>query len=184
MNEQSAARPFVEILQDTVASPDLRIGDLTQWTRWLAIESDRFGRYGRVCTIASIELLSVDELTRWFGEEVALQAVDGLLKAAVRSIRESDMVALTGPGQVGLLLPETDEVQAIHALDRIDREFEAWLETWPVARSVLLSADAMQRATGWASTSDETGFADAVAAVMERRAAARQRIESAAAVLP
>jgi hypothetical protein len=183
VNELSADRPFFEILQDTVMSPDLRIGDPAQWARWLAIESDRFGRYGRVCTIVSIELLSVDELARWFGEEIAGQAVEGLLKAAVRSTRESDMIAHTGRGQIGLLLPETDEIQAIHAIDRIDREFEAWLESWPVSRSVLLPDSALQRAIGWASTSADVGFADALAAVAERRAMARQRIEASVGII-
>jgi hypothetical protein len=184
VNEQSSDRPFFEIMQDTVLSPDQRVGDMDQWNRWLAMEADRFGRYGRVCTIVSMELYAVDELARWFGEEIAQQAIDGLVMAALRSTRESDLLALTGRGRVGLILPETDEIQAIHAIDRIDREFESWLETWPVSRSVLLSDGALDRAAGWASTGDDTGFADALAAVEDRRSVARQRIEATVAAIP
>lgn len=184
MNEQSSDRPFFEIMQDTVLSPDERIGDLDQWNRWLAMEADRFGRYGRVCTIVSMELYAVEELARWFGEEIAQQAIDGMIMAALRSTRESDLLAMTGRGRIGLILPETDEIQAIHAIDRIDREFETWLGTWPVSRSVLLSDGALERATGWASTSDDVGFADALTAVEGRRSVARQRVEGTVAAIP
>jgi PleD family two-component response regulator len=166
-------------MDDGVGDLDHRIGNADTWNSWLAVERDRFGRYGRPCTVVSIEIVGIDVLARWFGDEIVREAVDAVLSAVVRRTRESDLVALTGTGQVGVILPETDEVAAIHVINRVGNAYDAWNESWIVSRSTQFGTAAARLAMGWASAGSDRDFDDAVKLAAERRADARRRLETA-----
>jgi PleD family two-component response regulator len=73
--------------------------------------------------------------------------------------READHVARLGPGRFGVLLPETDEIQAIHYVERVRRTCDLWLESGAVA---------LRLAVGWASPSGDDSLHDAARAATER----------------
>ena len=158
-----------------------RIGTVETWDAWLAVERDRFERYGRPCTVVAIEVVGVDVLSRWFGDEIAREAVDALLSAAVRRTRDSDLVALTAWGYIAVILPETDEVSAIHVINRIEATYDAWNERWLVSQSTRLGTAAARLAMGWASAGPDRSFDEAVLAAAQRRDEAKRRAESVAA---
>ncbi len=157
---------------DAVEDLDHRLGNAEMWQRWLALEADRFERYQRTVTIATILLLGTEEQARWFGEQIVRESVDTLLSATVRGTRDSDLVALIAPGEVGIIMPETDEIQAIHVMDRIEEVFEDWNNA--LTRSVAMEHGGIQLAVGWASADKARGFSEAIAIGLERRVAARR----------
>ena len=72
-----------------------------------------------------------------FGQEAArrvLAAVGGALR---RNARRTDRVAHVGGGRFLVLLPETDEIQAINYVERVRAECERWLEAGAVATPPL-----------------------------------------------
>lgn len=184
MGEQTLSQSADARGADATADVDHRIGDADTWQHWLAVEGERFNRYERPTTIVSMILVGVEELTRWFGEEIVRDCVEGLLAAVVHGSRDSDLVALTSWAEVGVLMPETDEIEAINVINRIELAFGRWQETWPVARSVVLKGGGVRLASGWASAGGTRSFADAIAKAMERKVAAQRDMESAAGPTP
>lgn len=120
-------------------------------------------------------------LQRWFGDDIAREAVDALLSSAIRSTRDSDLVALTAWGNIGVILPETDEVSAINVINRIESTYDDWNERWLVSQSTRLGTAAARLAMGWASAGPDRSFDEAAAAGSERKGAAKRRAEPVAA---
>ena len=180
MGEQTLAQSTGPAGADAAADVDHRLGDAEAWQQWLTGEADRFNRYERPSTVVSMILVGIDELTRWFGEEIVRDCVEGLLAAVVHGTRDSDLIALTAWGEVGVLMPETDEIEAINVINRIDLAYERWQKEWPVARSVLLKGGGVRLACGWANAGRSRSFSDAAAKAVERRVAAQRALESAA----
>lgn len=120
-------------------------------------------------------------LQRWFGDDIAREAVDALLSSAIRSTRDSDLVALTAWGNIGVILPETDEVSAINVINRIESTYDDWNERWLVSQSTRLGTAAARLAMGWASAGPDRSFDEAAAAGCERKGAPKRRAEPVAA---
>lgn len=130
-----------------------------EWARVVTDEDARVRRYRRPATIVMLDLDGLDRLIERLGEPARERLVPAVADTIQRQAREADHVALLGPGRFGVLLPETDEIQAINYVERVRRACDLWLESGAIA---------MRLAMGWASTSAEDGLNDAARIATER----------------
>jgi diguanylate cyclase (GGDEF)-like protein len=131
----------------------------TRWARVVADEDARIRRYRRSATIVMIELDGLDRLTARLGDGAAARLVPAVADTIRRLARESDFVARLGDGRFAVLLPETDEIQAINYVERVRRTCDVWLEAGAVA---------LRLAMGWASASGEDSLHEAGRIATER----------------
>jgi diguanylate cyclase (GGDEF)-like protein len=104
----------------------------------LSAEIERSQRYGRVFTLAYLDLDRFKEVndTRGHAEgDRVLQVIAGTLEG---SIRTSDLVARLGGDEFGILLPETPYHQAEAALTKVSRSVGTAMREggWPVGVSI------------------------------------------------
>ena len=147
--------------QPAAGSSDTLTGLLgpTAWGRMVADEDARVRRYRRPATIVMIELDGLDRLTSRLGDAAGERLVPAVADSIRRLAREADHVARLGEGRFGVLLPETDEIQAINYVERIRRTCDLWLESGAVS---------LRLAVGWASAAGDDSLHDAGRAATER----------------
>ena len=145
----------------SIRAADELTGMLTAsgWGRILADEDARVRRYRRAATIVMIELDGLDRLMERLGEAAAERLIPAVADTVKRMARESDQVARLGHGRFGVLLPETDEIQAIHYVERVRRTCDLWLESGAVS---------LRLALGWASATGDDSLHDAARTATER----------------
>jgi diguanylate cyclase (GGDEF)-like protein len=131
----------------------------SRWARVLADEDARVRRYRRPATIVMIELDGLDRLTARLGDAAGDRLVPAVADTIRRLAREADFVARVGDGRFAVLLPETDEIQAINYVERVRRTCDLWLESGAVA---------LKLAIGWASASGDDSLLDAGRIATER----------------
>jgi len=131
----------------------------SRWAHVVADEDARIRRYRRSATIVMIELDGLDRLTARLGDGAAERLVPAVADTILRLAREADFVARLGDGRFAVLLPETDEIQAINYVERVRRTCDVWLESGAVA---------LRLAMGWASASGEDSLHDAGRVATER----------------
>jgi diguanylate cyclase (GGDEF)-like protein len=131
----------------------------SRWARVLADEDARIRRYRRAATIVMIELDGLDRLTTRLGDAAGERLVPAVADTIRRLAREADFVARLGDGRFAVLLPETDEIQAISYVERVRRTCDMWLESGAVA---------LRLAMGWASASGDESLHDAGRVATER----------------
>lgn len=131
----------------------------SSWGRLVAEEDARVRRYRRPATIVMVELDGLDRLTSRLGDAAGDRLIPAVAETIRRLAREADHVAQLAPGRFGVLLPETDEIQAIHYIERVRRTCDLWLESGAVA---------LRLAMGWASASGDENLHDAARAATER----------------
>jgi diguanylate cyclase (GGDEF)-like protein len=152
--------------------PDPYIDDVTgldsraAWDRALAEENARYVRYRRPVGIVIAELDGLVRFEREFGTDAARRIMTAVGGAMRRGARRTDRVAHVGGGRFLVLLPETDEIQAINYVERVRSECERWLEAGAVALHVAM---------GWASPSAVGELDTAVRTAEERMYAERRR---------
>jgi diguanylate cyclase (GGDEF)-like protein len=154
--------PPPESLVDEATGLDSRI----TWDRVAAEENARYVRYRRPVSVVVAELDGLGRFEDQFGAEAArrvLRAVGGTLR---RGARRTDRVAHAGGGRFLVLLPETDEIQAINYVERVRGECERWLEA---------GAAALHLSMGWASPSAVGELDTALRAAEERMYGERRR---------
>ncbi|MFH1475613.1 MAG: diguanylate cyclase [Chloroflexota bacterium] len=142
------------------------------WERVLAEENARYVRYRRPVGIVVAEL---DGLTRFeggFGAEASCRILAAVGAAMRRSARRTDRVAHVGGGRFHVLLPETDEIQAINYVERFRGECDRWLDAGAVA---------LRLSVGWASPSAVGELDTAMRTAEERMYAERRRTARAGA---
>lgn len=150
-----AGNPIEEAANDTLTG---LLGP-GRWARVVADEDARIRRYRRAATIVMIELDGLDRLTARLGEGAAQRLVPAVADTVRRLAREADFVARLGDGRFAVLLPETDEIQAINYVERVRRTCDLWLESGAVA---------LRLAMGWASASGDDSLHDAGRVATER----------------
>jgi diguanylate cyclase (GGDEF)-like protein len=157
----------------SVAAADLATPE--SWRTWLAEESARAARYRHPTTIVVVELSGIDRLADRVGAAAANRLVPPVVDTLRRHARASDRLARLGPSRFGVLLVETDEIQAIHYVERIRAACDLWLAAGAVA---------LRLSIGWAGIEgNRTGEAAYLEA--ERRMFAERRgYEPGAAVEP
>src|SRR6476659_7882888 len=123
-----------------------------EWHRILADEGARVSRYGRPATVVLVELEGLDRMMSILGEEAADRVLPALADSISRHARGADHIARLGTGRFGILLPETNEVDAVNFVERIREVCELWLESGAIA---------MRLAIGWASPVGDGSLGDA-----------------------
>ena len=117
------------------------------FARLVADEDARIQRYRRTATIVMVEVEGLDKLVERLGDSAIDRLIPAVADSIRRNARESDHVARLDSGHFGILMPETDEVQAIHYIERVRTACDLWLESGAVA---------LRLAIGWASASESS----------------------------
>ena len=123
------------------------------WSRIVEIENARLLRYRRPMTVVMAEVEGLRRLTERLGEEPVDRLLPVIADTLRREARSSDWIARVGPGRFAVFLPETDEIQAIHYVERIRVVCEPWL-----ASSVV----PLRLAIGWSSPGASTDLENAI----------------------
>lgn len=145
------------------------------WERALAEENARYVRYRRPVGIVMAELDGFTRFEDGFGTDASRRVVAAVGGAMRRSARRTDHVAHVGGGRFLVLLPETDEIQAINYVERIRGECDRWLDAGAVA---------LRLSVGWASPSAVGELDTAVRTAEERMYAERRRTTRVAVTNP
>ena len=136
------------------------------WERTLAEENARYVRYRRPVGIVMAELDGFPRFEGGFGVDASRRILAAVGGAMRRSARRTDHVAHVGGGRFLVLLPETDEIQAINYVERIRGECDRWLDAGAVA---------LRLSVGWASPSAVGELDTAIRTAEERMYAERRR---------
>ncbi|MDP1828779.1 MAG: diguanylate cyclase [Archangium sp.] len=112
------------------------------WQRVLVAEISRSIRYGRPLTVVVAEVEGVLELGERWGVDVAGHSLRELAQVLRRLTRTSDYCTRIGLTRFGVILTDTDEIEAINFVERVREEAPA---TLPHA------GEGLQLAFGWAS---------------------------------
>jgi diguanylate cyclase (GGDEF)-like protein len=149
------------VTETAASAVDVSTGLITAsgWGRVLTDEDARVRRYRRPATVVMIELDGLDRLKSRLGESAGDRLIPAVADTVRRLAREADHVARLGQSRFGVLLPETDEVQAINYVERVRRTCDMWLESGAVA---------LRLAIGWASASGDDNLHDAGRTATER----------------
>lgn len=105
-----------------------RGGRLVTAPVFLAMTEDEVARAWRYDRMLSAALVRIDELERPTGSGAKLRAVDierAILETACAFLRVPDRVALVGPGELAILLPETGAHQAHVVMERLRKRVAA-----------------------------------------------------------
>ena len=95
------------------------IDEAVDWERRVREESIRLRRYRRPVTVVLVELDGFERLVSRLGSDAADRLVPAIAETLVRNGRATDHVARLGPSRFGVLMPETDEIEAINYAERI-----------------------------------------------------------------
>ncbi len=158
--------------------PDPYVDDVTgldsraAWDRTLAEENARYVRYRRPTGVVVAELEGLMRFEREFGVDASSRILTAVGGAMRRGARRTDHVAHVGGGRFMVLLPETDEIQAINYVERVRGECERWLAAGAVALHLTM---------GWASPSAVGELDTALRTAEERMYAERRRAARAGA---
>jgi diguanylate cyclase (GGDEF)-like protein len=133
--------------------------NLADWNRLVADEDVRHARYKRSATIVMIELDGLERLVTALGQLAADRVLAAVADSIHRHARKADHVARIGPSRFGVLLLETDEVNAINFVERVRQASDLWLESGAIA---------LRLAIGWASPVVDSTLTSAQAIAVER----------------
>jgi diguanylate cyclase (GGDEF)-like protein len=111
------------------------------WSRWLQEEDSRVRRYRHPATIVLIEIDGLDRLIDRLGADAADRLIPPVAATLRRYAREVDRIARLSGRSFGVLLPETDEVQAINFVERVRTTCDLWLASGAIS---------LKLAMGWA----------------------------------
>ncbi len=112
------------------------------WRRVLVAEVSRSARYARELTVVVVEIEGVLEMGDLWGIEVARHSLHELGQCLRRLTRTSDYCTRIGLTRFGVILTETDEIDAINFVERVREEAPARLPR---------SGEGVRLAFGWAN---------------------------------
>lgn len=136
------------------------------WEMAVDREEKRVARYGKSVTVVVAELDRLEALAARLGTDNADRLVPPVATTLRRLARAADLVARTGNARFQVLMPETDEIQAINYVERVRDACDMWLDA--AAVSVHLVA-------GWASAGSGVTIRDAMRLAEQRMHADRAR---------
>lgn len=136
------------------------------WSKWLAEEGARIGRYGRPATVVLVEVAGIDRLAERLGPDAVDRLIPPIATTMRRFARASDNIARLGPARFGALLTETDEIRAINYVERTRSSCDVWLEAGAVA---------LRLSIGWAEIAAGQPVAVAIQTAERRLNEERQR---------
>jgi diguanylate cyclase (GGDEF)-like protein len=131
------------------------------WDRLISGEQARLRRNRRSVTIMFVELSGFEGTATSIGREAALQKFAHLSRRLAAQIRSSDHIARVGPGRFGLLLVETNELEALNFIDRVLKHLQT-----------AIADDGLEIhvGVGWASSEPGGKLSGAIATAEERLA--------------
>ena len=154
------------------AGPDRMVDDETgldtgfAWEVAVEREEKRVSRYGKSVTVVVAELDRLEALAARLGPDNADRLVPPVATTLRRMARAADLVARTGNARFQVLMPETDEVQAINYVERVRDACDMWLEAAAVSVRLVV---------GWASAGSGVTIRDATRLAEQRMHADRAR---------
>jgi diguanylate cyclase (GGDEF)-like protein len=163
------ARPLDGPIGNPYVDPLTGLDTLLAWERVLAEEGVRLTRYRRPVSVASIELDGMVPMMKQYGPEPARRIIPAVADMVARTARRTDRVAHIGAGRFMVLLPETDEIQAINFLERVRSNCEEWLESTDLDLRIVI---------GWASATAAGELEGARRTAEERMRAERDEYDS------
>lgn len=155
-----------------LVDPSTGLESPTAWRRAVDDEVVRLARYHRTATVMLIELDGFERLTERLGEPAGARLVLATARTLHAQARAADRCARFGRARFAILMPETDEIEAINFAERVRSECDRWLAAGEVA---------MRVAIGWATLDPDQGSGPAILEAEHRLdAERRQRAGSAA----
>lgn len=146
--------------------PSATSDDKLEWEVRVRDEEARLSRYRRPVSVILVELDGIERLIHRLGPDAAERIVPPVGQTLARQARTADHVARVGPGRFAVLLPETDEIQAINYIERVRTECDRWLAAGAVS---------MRLAIGWASPTPGGDLRTATRIAEDRLNADRRR---------
>ncbi len=137
------------------------------WDFRIRDEDARLTRYRRPCSVVLVELDGLDRLIARLGPDAADRIIPPVGQTLQRQARTSDHVARIAEGRFAVLLPETDEIQAINYVERVRSECDRWLAAGAVS---------MRLAIGWACPAPGRDLRTAIRVAEDRLNADRRRL--------
>lgn len=128
------------------------------WDRIVSTELARFERSKHTATVVLVELAGMDELARASGPDVAERMFVKVARALAVEIRSSDHIARIDRTRFAILLPETDEIEAINFVERART----------VCEYQVRDHDQVRVGIGWASPSSSTDLRSAIDSATSR----------------
>jgi diguanylate cyclase (GGDEF)-like protein len=166
---EAAGAAAYDRLKPVATDPVTGLDLAPAWSKWLAEESARIGRYGRPATIILFEVAGLDRLAERLGPEAVDRLIPPIATTMRRQARASDNIARLGPARFGALLPETDEIRAINYVERARSACDVWLEAGAVA---------LRLSIGWAEIGANQPVAVAIQTAERRLNEERQKLRS------
>lgn len=154
--------PMPPLVADPGTGPDLA----ASWTRWLLEEDSRVRRYRHPATIVLIEIDGLEQLIDRLGADAADRLIPPIAATLRRYARETDRIARLGDRGFGVLLAETDEVQAINFVERVRTTCDLWLASGAIA---------LRLAMGWAEANPGRTIEVALGMAQDRLNVERRR---------
>ena len=143
-----------------------RVDEAVDWERRIREEGTRLSRYRRPVTVVLLELDGFERLVSRMGTDAAERLIPAIAETLTRNGRATDHVARLGPARFGILMPETDEIQAINFAERVRTQCDRWLAAGAVSTRVAM---------GWACPTPSSDLAAAVRIADERLQVDRRR---------
>ena len=160
---RSSGRPGVGVFGPaapvTPTDPETGFDLPATWSRWLDEEDARIRRYRRSATVILVEIEGLERIIERLGDDAASRLVPPVALNLSRHARETDRFARLSVGRFGVLLLETDEIQAINYVERIRNACDSWLEAGGVASRLSI---------GWAEANNSRSIEAAVQSAEDR----------------
>jgi diguanylate cyclase (GGDEF)-like protein len=131
------------------------------WDRLLTGEQARLRRYRGGATIVLIELAGFDELATWVGPEPSVQYFARLARLLAGEVRTSDHFVRITRNRFAVLLVQTDEIQTLNFVDRLQLAFREELGG---------TRNPLRLGIGWASPEQDQDLSAAMATAETRLA--------------
>ncbi len=122
------------------------------WDRVVSSEVSRVQRTRRPTTVALVEMAGFDDLARADGSDVAERLFVKIARALAVEIRASDHIARIERTRFGIMLTETDEIEAINVVERVR----------DVCEMLLQGHDHVRVGIGWASPASSADLREAI----------------------
>ncbi len=148
------------------AAPLAHVDEAVNWERRIREESTRLSRYRRPVTVVLVELDGFERLVGRLGSDAADRLIPAIAETLVRNGRATDQVSRLGPSRFGVLMPETDEIQAINFAERIRAQCDRWLAAGAISTRVAI---------GWACPTPSSDLSAAIRIADERLQVDRRR---------
>ncbi len=129
------------------------------WDRMVHEENLRTRRYSRPISVVGAELHGIENLAQRVGREPADRLILAIGDALRRYSRSCDRIARVDNARFYILLPETDEANVVHFIERVRKACDLWLEAGAVALHLSM---------GWATSGPDEPIEAAMIIARER----------------